>query len=388
MLKRTVLIFIIILAIFTTTINASGSNVYLCGIHHSDGADRTSWISTSKNYYINGNSASVTTKEYFSATNLASYLHSADVLVIQSHGAQNNIMAVNNYGLETLLTKTDVNGWTANYLNGTHLIFLAACECAKGGTNGNNIAKAMYNKGANTVIGYSQSVNTNVNKKFIGEFNSSYAYGVSVSTSLLVALQRVNNTYGSPYGTDSYTVFGSTSATIQSSSGVMYSYGNNITGRELYYDKKNNVVGYFDYDLARGERSRGASIDINNMVENYQLTNRYSDDNTGFIISRYNYYIDGEIKTSDRVCVIKNINGDVVSYVQPEKGLFENLRIHREDINEAIREATKQLIDEGCSKIELLDTMIVKIDDGFAVECSFNVDCDEYKTVEVIDVLL
>ena len=168
----------------------------------------------------------------------------------------------------------------------------------------------------------------------------------------------------------------------------MYSYGNNITGRELYYDKKNNVVGYFDYDLTRGERSRGASIDINNMVENYQLTNRYSDDNTGFIISRYNYYIDGEIKTSDRVCVIKNINGDVVSYVQPEKGLFENLRIHREDISEAIREATKQLIDEGCSKIELLDTMIVKIDDGFAVECSFNVDCDEYKTVEVIDVIL
>ena len=190
----------------------------------------------------------------------------------------------------------------------------------------------MYNKGANTVIGYSQSVNTNVNRKFIGEFNSSYAYGVSVSTSLLVALQRVNNTYGSPYGTGSYTVFGSTSATIQSSSGVMYSRGNNITGRELYYDNKNNVVGYFDYDLAQGERSRGASIDINNMVENYQLTNRYSDDNTGFIISRYNYYIDGEIKTSDRVCVIQNINGDVVSYGQPEKGLFKNLRIHKEDI--------------------------------------------------------
>lgn len=90
----------------------------------------------------------------------------------------------------------------------------------------------------------------------------------------------------------------------------------------------------------------------------------------------------------NNLCVIKNINGDVVSYVQPEKGMFENLRIHREDISEAIREATKQLIDGGCSKIEQLDTMIVKIDDGFAVECSFNVDCDEYKTVEVIDVIL
>ena len=45
------------------------------------------------------------------------------------------------------------------------------------------------------------------------------------------------------------------------------------------------------------------------------------------------------------------------------------------------------IIDQNKSCFAV-DTMIVKIDDGFAVECSFNVDCDEYKTVEVIDVIL
>ena len=45
------------------------------------------------------------------------------------------------------------------------------------------------------------------------------------------------------------------------------------------------------------------------------------------------------------------------------------------------------IIDQNKSCFAV-DTMIVKIDVGFAVECSFNVDCDEYKTVEVIDVIL
>lgn len=389
-MKKVIIVLIVVFMVFLDAkVSATGSSVYLCGIHDSDGADRTSWISTSKNYYINGAGATVTTKEYFTASNLAYYIKISDVLVIHSHGAYNKVKAVDSSGTSSYLYKNTIDGYSSNYLSGTQLVFLAACECAYGGTNGNNIAKSLYNKGVSTVIGYSDSVNTAANRKFISEFNSSYAYGTSVSTALLVALQRVNNTYGDPYGTDSYVVFGSSTATIQNNSGNIYMSNNLAKGREYYYGENGEITGYFDFDLAEGNKTEKDDYpDRDLLTEHYQLTDYYFDDSTGMYISRFNYYINNEIKTSDRLCLVENNKGEIVSYIQPEKNKFNDVSVSSHEITNAIMKAEVQIQSENWKSYTLRDTVLTIDKENVALECSFLVDNGEYREIEVIRIEL
>lgn len=75
---------IVVLNLFSGKIaNAAislGFKVYLCGIIDSDGADRTSWITTSQNELLKIEDATIITDTAFNSTQLASYIKNANFL--------------------------------------------------------------------------------------------------------------------------------------------------------------------------------------------------------------------------------------------------------------------------------------------------------------------
>ena len=85
-------------------------------------------------------------------------------------------------------------------------MYLGACETASGS---NNVASLIKSKGAKTVIGYSESVNTKCNSYAIKLFNKKWTKGnASVSAAMASATFDTLSKYGKYGNVDSYVIYG------------------------------------------------------------------------------------------------------------------------------------------------------------------------------------
>ncbi len=180
---------------------AVGSKVYLFGLHDSDGADRYSWMDNIANIYkMRDSRATVKKYNYFSHVNIKTGLQKANYLTIHTHGSRTGIVAVNKKGKKTRLKVSAIKKWEGS-LSQLNVCYIAACNAAP-------VAKAIYNKGARTTIGYTVTVNTERNMFMHRCFNAYFTIGQSVSKSMTSAKNRVLAEYGTCKDVKNYVIYG------------------------------------------------------------------------------------------------------------------------------------------------------------------------------------
>lgn len=172
-----------------------------------DNADRSVWIDSVKKYYLdNDEYCSVTPLKYFGEASFFMSLTGADYFCVQSHGSPNGINCYDQNGKNVyFFTKEDVKAYSSEYFSKAKLCLLAACETAKGS---DNITQALYSKGVDCAIGYTESVLTVCNSTWIKYFNMGFTSSYSAKRSISYADMMVKNQYGYSGYTDSHKLYG------------------------------------------------------------------------------------------------------------------------------------------------------------------------------------
>lgn len=190
------------------------------GLHHSDGADRYSWMADVKSMYTTYASptAKVTNYNYFTRSTLYDGLNSANYLNIHTHGAFNSttsttygLVCIDSSGNRTDLTLAAVNNYSSGIFSNLKVCFLGACQSA--GIH-HNMALAVKNHGAACTIGYQETVDTKCNYNTIAAFNLGFATAnKTVANAMSAAIAGTYTKYGQYGETDSYQIYGNSSLT-------------------------------------------------------------------------------------------------------------------------------------------------------------------------------
>lgn len=189
---------------------ATGSTIKLFGIHdestmfnHTD--DLCMWMKAGGSYYRKADpTATIKKKHYARASSVYASLKGSDYIVIRTRGNSNGITFLDKDGdrlTDSTLSVTDIkNGAALNRLK----------VCFVGSSYSSNIAKAIYEKGTKTTIGYTTNVTTSFNTKLIRHFNKNFTSGKSVSMSLYEGKLALQKKFGSIGNVDHYVIYGLT----------------------------------------------------------------------------------------------------------------------------------------------------------------------------------
>lgn len=185
------------------------SNVCLLGPKkvETDSADRSVWHESVKSCLLSSRpNTNVVTFDHFSEERFRISLYCANYFFVQSHGSPTCVACYDEDGTCTgYFSRDKVLNYPTGYFSNVKLCVLAACETAKGNEN---IAQAVYSKGAKCVIGYEESVLTVCNSTWIEYLNDALAIGWTVEDAMAYADLIVNDKYSRSGDTDSHKAYG------------------------------------------------------------------------------------------------------------------------------------------------------------------------------------
>lgn len=139
----------------------------------------------------------------FTMDELKIHMSTSKYMLVSSHGTQINIQCQSTPPL--YLELNQVMSFPSNILfSNCRLIVLSACECGYGGPGGQNIAQAIRNKGAKSVVAFEAEIPSNPNTSDMWNrlFFQYYVNGDNIST----AMGRATNYF---QGTSVYDAFNS-----------------------------------------------------------------------------------------------------------------------------------------------------------------------------------
>ena len=353
-LKKSLSFLLIFAIIFSVGISKSNAAlnlfpIYLCGIVDPDGGDRTGWQTNAGIWLSNIPDSTITKKTAFNYSQLASYLKIPKIFVIQTHGAQDRLRAVDSSGNISRLYTTDIATWTSTAMSNNKLAFIGACSVGAGGSGANNIVTKLYSKGSKCVIGYTVSVSTQCNYTMIESFCTAIGAGYTISNALSYADSCVLSAYGTSGGTGSRLTLGNTS---QQFSNIVIPLSISDT----------DLLNIGDYD----------------MVDSYHV------DDTGADVIIYNKTIDG-YKTDDYAYIMTAADGSVISSDQPHIGCLDGFVV-TDDFLSACDKALAEKVDGLYDNYKIIDKRIIGTTDKPGMRYSityYEDDCELNTFIEV-----
>lgn len=124
-------------------------------------------------------------------------LNKADLLV---HLSSTSIFSCITHGLSTAIATTDdtltvnnINALDNTAFDSLKFVYLGACLTGEGGSSANNLVNAFYNKGADTVLGFTISVLVGETNSWTKSFMLSLASGSTISKAMTDADTAVRN---------------------------------------------------------------------------------------------------------------------------------------------------------------------------------------------------
>ena len=137
-----------------------------------DGADRAWWINNSYNSvynYMNHSGVSYGAMNYNSTTALQN-LQNRNMYIIHTHGSADSIKYTASNGTVTYMTRTNIDALPVNALKNQQLVIYATCSAGQGGINAQNMVNSTFNKGAKTVIGWTDTTYVSQMNRWLYEF--------------------------------------------------------------------------------------------------------------------------------------------------------------------------------------------------------------------------
>lgn len=180
---------------------ASGKIIRLFGIHEMDnGVDlgcsvMCNWMETAKYYRRADSAADIDKREHATAESMYGTLTRANYVLISTHG---NVYRIAGYNNTSLHVDDIKNGKRLDQLD---VCFVGACRSV-------NVARAIYDMGAETTVGYRTTVAKKSNALMLRCFNKRFAAGESVNLSLFNSKGDIVRK-GFPLGdTQNYDIYG------------------------------------------------------------------------------------------------------------------------------------------------------------------------------------
>lgn len=189
-------------AVWTFELSPSGSNKIYSMVGTNDaGHDHTGFFN---NPIISGYTKSTHTD--ISGQDMLSVLCNSTVFLSRSHGNRTLIT-----GNGSNMNMTMVSNLPNGALNNLKLVYYGACSTGEGGITGANLVNATYDRGAQIVIGFGESVGCNSCNTWTKAFMTSISNGTTVA----VAMVNADNAFtGANGATDIRTVRGNTNVVI------------------------------------------------------------------------------------------------------------------------------------------------------------------------------
>lgn len=409
-----IVVICLILCIFGTN-SASAAigsklRVSLCGIIDPDGSDRTGWQSAAYTW-MSKLDANVYRRTAFDKTRLALYIKNSDIFVIHTHGSKQTLRAVDENGIITRVTYSDIDSWALKSLSGLDLAYLGACEVGQGGVSAENMVNACFDKGAHCVIGYVKSVYTEANYIMIQEFCRAIGAGYTIQNALAYADARVLEQYGSSGNTNYRLVRGGTDVKFRNVTQLLSPLSIDSTEDKepatveeiVYFRNEEGIYGFFDPSkiesvaLNQGEDTSMTNDTVQkNIADNYLkkhnenhdryiLSSQYYTEDTGITTYIYSNKIH-DISTLDTAYIFMNKNNEIVSYSAPHMRVFENLTITIADLNHAELRLQDQLKELGIENYEITEKMIVLKNScpalRYSVQHTIYDDAGEYNSID------
>ena len=113
-----------------------------------------------------------------SAEDIKLRLATAKIIELNMHGSVNSLYSADP------LTLATVKNLENNIFSNAQLVLLNACSCGEGGANADNIANAIFSKGAQKVMSYDKIVDTLESNKWYNKFYDYYLSGCSVAEAI------------------------------------------------------------------------------------------------------------------------------------------------------------------------------------------------------------
>lgn len=354
--------------------------IYLCGIQDPDGGDRTGWQQTASTMLENVSNSVILKKTAFNSEELKDYLTSAKMFVVHTHGSSTQLRAVDANGVISHLTKDDIDSLDSGALNNLELAYLGACSVGEGQ---DNIVRSVYRKGADCVIGYTESVLTVANYVMIENFCVGIGNGYSILESLAYADAQVLANYSTSGNTNQRLVLGDTSQVFADRVVVM-SCDSNVGNDIVYFkDENNEIFGFFDPsklsirnpDAYKTQVASEISYDV--LAESYlkdvcqdataySLQESYYTEDTGLTTYIYCATLSG-VATSDIVFFSMNSSGELVSYGKPREGIFNNLSLSENALDLSLQALEAYTSQNSISVYTIIESRLVIHDGEFSV---------------------
>ena len=130
------------------------------------------------------NNANMDGYEYtlLSKNDLLIYLSSSSIFSCITHGEQTSI-----YTSDGKLTVSDINGLSSNAFDNLEFVYLGACLTGEGKDSANNLVNAIYNKGADTVLGFIDEIFVIEANLWTEVFMTTLSTGCTVNTAINAA---------------------------------------------------------------------------------------------------------------------------------------------------------------------------------------------------------
>jgi len=119
---------------------------------------------------------------------LLAHLSSTTVFSCITHGLQSQIATT-----DGSVTISDINSLDNTAFNNLKFVYFGACLTGKGGSGANNLVNAVYNKGADAVLGFTISVYVDETNLWTKEFMLALANGATLSSAMNTADYAVAN---------------------------------------------------------------------------------------------------------------------------------------------------------------------------------------------------
>ena len=140
-----------------------------------------------------------------SASDVWKLMQSSGIFIINGHGSKESIGC----GGGTELTKEFVKAQPAGSLSGCKLVIYRSCLTARGGEYADNLSSATQGRGARTVVGFQESINTLQANTWLEGFRIYIASGYSVQDACKLATDYTNSNHEGKLGyTDTWVVCG------------------------------------------------------------------------------------------------------------------------------------------------------------------------------------
>lgn len=357
--------------------------INLCGIKDPDGYDRTGWQTVAYTW-MSKLDANIYKRTEFDKNQLVSYIKSSDIFVIHTHGSKQILCAVDGNKEITTVIYSDVDNWSSNSLSGLDLAYLGACSVGEGGASADNMVNAFFNKGAQCVIGYEKTVDTEANYIMIEEFCRAIGAGYTIQNALAYADTRVLSRYGSTGGTNYRLVRGDTSVKFRNVTQLLSSFStenvhdNKLTNASeiVYFHNGEGICGFFDPSKLddmklnqNDEKTITNNLSQREIADNYlksqiedsdkyQLIDSYHTEDSGLTAYIYSRKIYG-VNTWDTVSIFINRNNEIVSYSAPRIGALDDFTVKAEDLNDADIKLQDKMQELGIFNYEVTEKMLI-----------------------------